>query len=127
MRLMKYSSPSCHSSRSRSVHYIVGAGAGWQGEGWGRRGRGREAGGFGAERVRLEGPKGSEESEQRPSRGASSSSTAAAAAAAAIAVVTDADYISPATDPPPPRSRLGTTGLTYILRLATLGPRKLTG
>lgn len=75
--------------------------------------------------MRLEGPKGSEESEQRPSRGASSSSTAAAAAA--IAVVTDADYISPATDPPPPRSRLGTTGLTYILRLATLGPRKLTG
>lgn len=48
----------------------------------------------------MEGPKGSEESEQRPSRGASSSSTAAAAAA--IAVVTDADYISPATDPPPP-------------------------
>lgn len=78
--------------------------------------------------MRLEGPKGSEESEQRPSRGASSSSTAAAAAAAAaIAVVTDADYISPATDLPPPRSRLGTTGLTYILRLATLGPRKLTG
>lgn len=76
--------------------------------------------------MRLEGPKGSEESEQRPSRGASSSSTAAAAAAA-IAVVTDADYISPATDPPPPRSRLGTTGLTYILRLATLGPRELTG
>lgn len=60
----------------------------------------------------MEGPKGSEESEQRPSRGASSSSTAAAVAvAAAIAVVTDAgDYISPATDPPPPRSRLGTTG-----------------
>lgn len=90
-------------------------------------GRGEERrGGFEAERVRLEGPKGSEESEQRPSRGASSSSTAAAAAAAAIAVVTDdADYISPATAPLPsslpiPRPRLGTTGLTYILRwLAT--------
>lgn len=116
MRLMKYSSPSCHSSRSRSVHYIVGAGAGWRGEGGrgsrsGRRESAGEAAGFGEGEV-VEGPKGSEESEQRPSRGASSSSTAAAVAvAAAIAVVTDAgDYISPATDPPPPRSRLGTTG-----------------
>lgn len=103
MRLMKYSSPSCHSSRSRSVHYIAGAGAGEGGGGRGSVGerRGAEAGGFGAEGVRLEGPKGSEESEQRPSRGASSSSTAAAA----IAVVTDdADYISPATAPLPPVS-----------------------
>lgn len=72
MRLMKYSSPSCHSSRSRSVHYIEGArGCGLAGVAGSERG----AEAFGGER----GWKGREARASRGrARGASSSSAASA-------------------------------------------------
>ena len=95
MRLMKYSSPSCHSSRSRSVHYIVGVGAGAGGSAEEAAG----AGGSFSQRAKGErGPEGRARKASRGrARGASSSSTvavgvaAAAVAVAAIVILTDND------------------------------------